>query len=175
MEKRWTKIRTTRKPATRKASTRDILKGSAPRTDVPRKWARQHRRLLELRDHFTNERRVLSENAREARPQFSEHIADAGTDAYDRDWALGMLSSEQDALFQIEQALDRIRHGTYGVCELTGRKISRERLEAIPWTRFSAEAVRQLEREGRVDRTGLGARERVPRRETANDIGEEQG
>lgn len=129
---------------------------------------------MELREHFGRERRALSENARELRPNFSEHMADAGTDAYDRDWALSMLSSEQDAIFQVDQALDRIRNGTYGICELTGKKISGERLEAIPWTRFSAEAERQLEREGQVNRTQLGARERLPRHETMNEVGEEQ-
>ena len=96
-------------------------------------------------------------------PGFSTHMADAGTDTYDRDLALGMLSSEQDALYQIDQALDRIRTGTYGVCEVTGKPIETSRLEAVPWTRFSAAAERQMEREGGLKRTRLGARESVGR------------
>ncbi len=86
------------------------------------------------------------------------HMADAGTDTYDRDFALGMLSSEQDAAYAIEEALNRIRNGTYGVCELTGKRINVERLEAIPWTRFSAEAEKQLERDRAVKRAGVGPR-----------------
>ncbi|MGC3989400.1 MAG: hypothetical protein QM796_06925 [Chthoniobacteraceae bacterium] len=46
------------------------------------------------------------------------HQADAGSDAYDRDFALSLLSQEQDALYEIDEALKRIDHGTYGVCEM---------------------------------------------------------
>ena len=97
-------------------------------------------------------------------------MADAGTDEYDRDFALGMLSSQQDAVYEIEQALDRIRNGTYGICELTGKRIPAARLEAIPWTRFTAEAERKLEREGELRRARLGPRETVVRAEV---VGEE--
>jgi DnaK suppressor protein len=129
---------------------------------------------MELRDHLLRERGMLTAAAREEAPQFSSHMGDAGTDTFDRDFALGLLSSEQDALYEIDYALERIRDGTYGVCELTGRKIPRERLEAIPWTRFSAEAERQLEQDGVVARARLGPREKVPRHETVHEIGEEQ-
>jgi RNA polymerase-binding transcription factor DksA len=90
-------------------------------------------------------------------------MADAATDTYDRDLALSMLSSEVDATYQIDQAIDRIRNGTYGKCELTGKPIEPERLEAVPWARFSAEAEKQLEREGARKRTRLGSRETVTR------------
>ena len=88
-------------------------------------------------------------------------MADAGTDTYDRDLALGVLSSEQDALLEIEQALNRIREGTYGICELTGKRIEPARLAAIPWTRFSASAEKELEQTGALKRAGLGPRESV--------------
>jgi RNA polymerase-binding transcription factor DksA len=90
-------------------------------------------------------------------------MADAGTDTYDRDLALSLLSSEQDAVYEIEEALTRIRDGTYGVCELTGEPIEPDRLEAIPWTRFSTAAEKQLEREGGVKRARLNPRESVAR------------
>jgi DnaK suppressor protein len=89
------------------------------------------------------------------------HMADAGTDTYDRDMALSMLSNEQDALYQIEQAIDRIRQGAYGFCELTGAPIEPERLKAIPWTRFSFKASQTLEREGQLKRAAFGERETV--------------
>jgi RNA polymerase-binding transcription factor DksA len=85
-----------------------------------------------------------------------------------------MLSSEQDALYEIDEALNRIRDGRYGKCELTGKRIEAPRLEAIPWTRFSAAAERQLEREGALKRARLGPRETVARTEAtmADDDGE---
>jgi RNA polymerase-binding transcription factor DksA len=100
-------------------------------------------------------------------------MADAGTDEFDRDFALGMLSSEQDALYEIDEAINRIRDGTYGKCELTGKPIEAARLDAIPWTRFSAAAEKQLEREGLLRKTRLGPRETVAKTE-ASDADEEE-
>ena len=112
-------------------------------------------------------------DALEERPAFSLHMADAGTDEYDRDLALGVLSSEQDALYQIEQALDRIRNGTYGICELTGKPIEPARLEAVPWARFSIEAEQQFEKEGAVKRTRLGPRDTVAKVNPTTEFDEE--
>ena len=106
----------------------------------------------------------LSKDALEEHPTFSTHQADAATDSYDRDLALGMLSSEQDALKEVDEALERIQNGTYAVCELTGKPIEDSRLEAIPWTRFSTAAEKQLEKEGAVNRARLGPRETVTQR-----------
>ena len=74
------------------------------------------------------------------------HQADAGSDAYDRDFALSLLSKEQDALNEIQDALKRIELRSYGYCEMTGKRIHEERLEALPFTRFTREAQEQIER-----------------------------
>ncbi len=158
-----------------KASTVDILGEARPaRGAVPAKWRVHYRRLTELRDHFVQQQRELTRDANEEKPSFSTHQADAGTDAYDRDLALGVLSSDQDALYQIEQALSRIRQGTYGTCELTGRPIEPGRLEAVPWARFSIDAERQFEREGKRKRAGLGRRETVGRTDTRSLVAAEE-
>jgi RNA polymerase-binding transcription factor DksA len=73
-------------------------------------------------------------------------MADAGTDSFDRDFALSMVSSEQEALYEIDEAIRRIREGNYGVCEITGKPISRERLKAVPFTRYSVEGQREIEK-----------------------------
>ncbi len=96
-------------------------------------------------------------------------MADAGTDSYDRDFWLGMLSSAQDALFEIDEAIERIRGGTYGVCEVTGKPIEQNRLEAIPWTRFSAAAEKQKEAEGAFKAGRIGDRRSVAREEPRPD------
>src|SRR6266436_5872450 len=80
--------------------------------------------------------------AREA-SAFGMHQADAGSDAYDRDFALSLLSQEQDALYEIDQALKRIELGTYGKCEMSGKPIPHARLEAIPFARFTVECQSQ--------------------------------
>jgi RNA polymerase-binding transcription factor DksA len=127
------------------------------------KWQKFYDRLIDLRERFSNRRSGLANDALSEQPTFSTHMADAGTDTYDRDLALGLLSSEQDAIYQIDQAIDRIRSGSYGVCELTHKPIESARLEAVPWTRFSAAAEKQLEQRGDHKTTRLGPRETVPR------------
>ena len=77
---------------------------------------------------------------------YGQHMADAGTDTFDRDFALSLVSSEQEALSEIEAAIKRIYDGTYGVCESTHQPIAKERLLAVPFTRYSAEAKKEVER-----------------------------
>jgi RNA polymerase-binding transcription factor DksA len=164
--------RSHRKP---KAATADILGTAQRKPRVPLKWREHYQHLLELRDHFAQRQADLTKDALDESPTFSSHMADAGTDAYDRDFALGLLSSEQDAVYEIEEALNRIRTGLYGVCEATGKSIEPARLAAIPWTRFSTRAEKQLEQDGEVRRTRLGPREAVNRTEVKDQEVEEMG
>lgn len=129
---------------------------------------------MELRQHMLNRQGGLAQEALDQQPAFSSHMADAATDTYDRDFALGMLSSDQDALYEIDEALNRIRDGTYGKCELTGKTIEAARLGAIPWTRFCAAAEKQLEREGALKKARLGPRETVTKTE-ASSAEEDEG
>ena len=76
-----------------------------------------------------------------------QHQGDAGSDAYDRDFALSVLAKEQDALYEIEQALRRIQIGTYGTCEISSCKILQARLEVIPFARLTVECQAQWEKE----------------------------
>jgi RNA polymerase-binding transcription factor DksA len=145
----------------RKAGTVEVLGARSRVVRVAGKWQHHYERLTELLGHLVRHQADLAQDAREEQPSFSLHIADAGTDSFDRDFALGLLSSEQDAIYEIEQALKRIRDGSYGRCELTGKPIEPARLEAIPWTRFTAAAKKQLEREGVVQRARLGPRRSV--------------
>ena len=146
-----------------KASAADVLGKIGPAPVVPVKWRKYHERLIEMRSYLVDHQRGSANDASAAQPTYSMHIADAGTDEFDRDFALSMVSSDQEALYEIDQALNRIHTGTYGICELTGRRIEVARLEAIPWTRFSAAAEEKLEREGGVAKTRLGPRAQVPR------------
>src|ERR1700719_2775274 len=83
---------------------------------------------------------------------FGMHQADAGSDAYDRDFTLNLLSQEQDALYEIEEALKRGDAGTYGICEMSGKPIPHARLEAIPFARFTVECQSQLEKQNKASR-----------------------
>lgn len=152
---------TRRAAVRRKAATADVI-GASPRRDkVPGKWKKQHERLMRMRDFLLLQKSDLAKDATAEAAAFSLHMADAGTDSFDRDLALSRLSAEQDALYEIDQAINRIRDGTYGICELTGKPVEPARLEAIPWTRFSADAEKRLEKEGAVQRSRLPPPESV--------------
>ena len=158
------KSKLTLKRSKPKARTEDVLGRQLVGPRTPGKWREHYQRLVELREAMRSRQADLAKDALEENPNFSTHVADAATDTYDRDFALCMLSSEQDAVYEIEEALDRINHGSYGICEVTGKPIEPSRLAAIPWTRFSAEAEKQLEKDGAVKVSRLGRRETVTER-----------
>ena len=133
-----------------------VKKDSDPIKIKPQ-WAKYYRRLLDLRDQLLRQMSGLAKESAEEIAGYSLHMADSGTDNFDRDFALSLLSADQDAVYEIEEALKRIQRNTYGVCELTGKTIPKARLDAIPWTRFSVQAQAQLEREGALRQRRLGA------------------
>jgi DnaK suppressor protein len=124
---------------------------------VKAEWAKFYERLLELRDQLVRQMSGLAKESAQEMAGYSLHMADSGTDNFDRDFALSLLSSDQDAIYEIEEALKRIEKNTYGVCELTAKPIPRSRLEAIPWTRFTVQAQAQLEKDGALRQRRLGA------------------
>ena len=123
---------------------------------IKAEWQKFYNRLLELREQLLRQMNGLAKESAQEMAGYSLHMADSGTDNFDRDFALSLLSSDQDAIYEIEEALKRIEKNTYGVCELTGKAIPRARLEAIPWTRFTVQAQAQLEKEGALRQRRLG-------------------
>ncbi len=118
----------------------------------------QKEKLQQLRDAMVDSMAGVAQDTLRSRAEgneasaFGMHQADAGSDAYDRDFALSLLSQEQDALYEIDQALKRIELGTYGICEMSGKPIPRARLEAIPFARFTVECQSQLEKQNKASR-----------------------
>ena len=80
---------------------------------------------------------------------YSFHMADQGTDAMEREKAFLFISRDEKYLKQIDSALERIQNGTYGICRVTGKEISKERLEAVPTTTIFYEAKVKAEKAGR--------------------------
>jgi len=119
---------------------------------------KQREKLLALRDGMLDSMAGVAKDNLRSRAEGSEasafgmHQADAGSDAYDRDFALSLLSQEQDALYEIEEALKRIDTGTYGVCEMSGKAIPHPRLEAIPFARHTVECQSQIEKQRKAVR-----------------------
>jgi len=158
------------KPEHRKfeaASLADILgfnpvaeeKPKDEESQIPRKFRKYYRLLVELRDHVKNgldlhTEETLKRSSRDDSGDLSgygQHMADAGTDTFDRDFALSLVSNEQEALYEIEEAIQRIKKGTYGICELTGEPIDEERLLAVPFARYSVKSQAEVEKLKRRD------------------------
>lgn len=136
-------------------STGPKLAPKARATDP--EWERYRQILLDLREQLVRQMNGLAKESAEQLPGYSMHMADSGTDNFDRDFALSLLSSDQDAIYEIDEALKRIERGSYGTCELTAKPIPKARLDAIPWARFTVEAQGQLERDGALRHRRLGS------------------
>ena len=106
--------------------------------------------LLQLRQKIIEAKAEIATVSRSSGNEASglkTHQADAASDIYDREFALSLLSHEQNVLYEIDQALRRIELGTYGICEVSGQPIPRARLEAIPFARFTVEVRLRIEKE----------------------------
>ena len=156
---------------------RPIAKASAafePKK-VKAEWQKFYVNLLALREQLLHQMNGLAKESAQEMAGYSLHMADSGTDNFDRDFALSLLSSDQDAVYEIEEALKRIEKKTYGVCELTGKNIPRARLEAIPWTRFTVDAQAQLEKEGALRSRRLGQLGSIDAAGAVSDVETEDG
>ena len=158
------------KPAPVVKTTKKIIippkKIATPSKPAPKKQAipvvgflaKQRDRLLTLKDTLLDSMNGVAKDSLRSRAEGSEasafgmHQADAGSDAYDRDFALSLLSQEQDSLYEIDEALKRIETGAYGVCEMSGKPILHARLEALPFTRYTVECQAEIEKKNRYSR-----------------------
>ena len=106
------------------------------------------RRLLELRARLRGDVSSVLENSI-ARSGQSERSpgdeADAGSDNWDTELALNLTQNDSDTLELINSALERIEDGSYGKCVETGAKISKDRLDALPYTPYCVEYASSLE------------------------------
>ncbi len=149
------------KPTTvRAASLADILgfnpKSRASHAEneeaaIPEKYKRYYKLLIELRNHVTGQvdqhsEETLKRSAKEDSGDLSSYGTDGGTDSFDRDFALSLVANEQEALSEVEAAIQRIKAGTYGICEHTQQPINKDRLTAVPFTRYTAAAMKEIEK-----------------------------
>ena len=73
------------------------------------------------------------------------HMADVGTDSFEKDMTLGLIESEADELREIEEALKRTEDGTFGLCPTCKKQVSKARLRAIPYARLCIECKQKEE------------------------------
>jgi DnaK suppressor protein len=109
--------------------------------------------LEEERARLTGLRETLAEATEDVEleptgdPSSGGHVADAGSEVFERSRDLSIVNDLDAQLTDVEHAFARIDNGTYGTCEACGRPIGAERLEARPATRFCLDDQRSAERE----------------------------
>lgn len=109
--------------------------GAPASTGIPQKWRWHFRALQHIREELTSERAERTKAIRTPLPHGGADSVDIANDEADHSTMLAEISLEAAELLEVEAALERIRAGTYGNCEVTGQPIAPERLRAIPWTR----------------------------------------
>lgn len=162
-KKRVIDVKTPKKPQVHgAASLSDILGGSFEKLQkkgkketvlrkVPEQWQKYYEQLIQLREQVKvglemHEKDAIGVSVKEATGDLSGYgVGDTTGDAYNLDMALGTVSTDRELLEEIESAILRIHDGSYGVCEITGAPILKQRLQAVPFTRYSLEGQRQLE------------------------------
>lgn len=77
---------------------------------------------------------------------YSLHMADAGTDTFDREFTLGLASNQQQFLYQIDEALKRVEDKSYGRCENCNKDIPIKRLNALPFAKFCIKCQAEIEK-----------------------------
>ncbi len=128
----------------KKKSTVETEERLTPFTDEELEHFRQI--ILEKRHNAIEDIERMKLQLEDSREQaendsaYSFHMADAGTDAMEREKLYLMVARQQKYVGYLDRALERIKHKTYGVCRVTGKPISKERLEAVPHTEISIEA-----------------------------------
>lgn len=113
---------------------------------VPPKWQLHYQRLQSLREVLMADRASQVSEITEPLVPHGMDDADSATDEFDHNLALGILSYEENTLFEVDSAIQRILDGTYGICEATGKPIPEARLKIVPWTRYTKEALERIEK-----------------------------
>jgi len=119
---------------------------------------RYREELTQLAQRLTGELRPLREEALqssggEASGNLSNapmHLADLGTDTFEQEMALCLLENKSEKMQEITEAIRRLDEGTFGTCENCEKAIGKERLRALPFTRYCVRCAAQIDSEDAV-------------------------
>ncbi len=128
---------------------------AVPKIRIPRQYRSIYEALVRLRERMTRQINFLATDNLTRTQDDTEvdfRSKEQGTDNFDRDFALTRVSRDQDLIFEIDEALNRIRIGTYGKCENCGRAIERARLASLPYSRMCIRCQATTETSGKQRR-----------------------
>ncbi len=117
------------------------------REKLKRLLEKEREGLLSEIEHLEND--SLNKSQRDASGDlsgYSFHMADMGTDNFDREFTLGLVSTEQKLLYEVDESLRRLKKGKFGLCEQCGKDIRHKRLEAVPYARLCIKCKEEREK-----------------------------
>jgi DnaK suppressor protein len=168
--KKKSAVKKTAKKAVKKAVKKTVKKKVAVKKSLQKSPSRKSRRrksslTVKEIDYFKNilllkrreiigdvnsiENEALKKSRLDASGDLSSmpiHMADMGTDNFEQEFSLGLMDGERKLLHEINLALQRLIDGRYGICQGTGKEISRPRLEANPWAKYCIEYATMVEK-----------------------------
>ncbi|MDP9269330.1 MAG: TraR/DksA family transcriptional regulator [Acidobacteriota bacterium] len=113
---------------------------------MDKKKIEQYKKRLEERQQEL--RRIVSRNVQDGRDadlESAQDIADKAANSYTKEFLFSQSNNERQLLAQVEEALARIREGTFGECANCGKEMNPKRLEAVPWAKYCIECQEKME------------------------------
>lgn len=110
----------------------------------------EKKRVLEEMDELqsSNLKQSISDASGE-NSRYSYHLGDVASLSYGREFSMGLAERQQKYLEQVDEALQRIEDGSYGICKVTGEPIAVERLDEVPVAKYSVRGKEIMERRKR--------------------------
>lgn len=101
--------------------------------------------LLRKKVEIINKIAEFDTESKEIEPEIAQDLADRADNTYTKEFLLSLSTQERKQLKLIDRALERLEECTYGQCEMCGEKISKKRLEAVPWTPYCVRCQEKAE------------------------------
>jgi RNA polymerase-binding transcription factor DksA len=117
---------------------------------VAKRLEEERTRLQGIRDGIQREQDEAASGAGGELSSVDQHPGDSGTETFEMEKNVSLLEQVDDELLEVEAAVQRLERGTYGTCQVCGRPIGDERLEAMPAARFCIEDQAKAERQGGI-------------------------
>ena len=105
------------------------------------------KKLLKKKEEIVEKLSETYTESMEVETGIAQDLADKAESSYTKEFLLSLSDTERNQLFMIDEALKRIQKCDYGICQMCGQKISKKRLDVVPWTPYCISCQEKAEEE----------------------------